>query len=139
MNVDEIKTVDFDEAVADGRIVLCKEEVDKAFIDTITKCAFPGPRDIKIIYSPLHGVGSTAVVHALEADGFADVEIYGPHAEPNGDFPNVPDHVSNPENSAVFDAIIKRAQEVGADLIMATDPDCDRLGCAAPVLSLIHI
>ena len=50
----------------------------------------------------------------------------------NRDFPNVPDHVANPEQPAVFDAIIERGQAVGADLILATDPDCDRLGCAAP-------
>lgn len=88
---------------------------------------------MKLIYSPLHGVGATAVMPALAAAGFEDVELFALHAEPNGDFPNVPDHVSNPENTAVFDAIIERAQEVGADLVLATDPDCDRLGCAAPV------
>ena len=135
MNVDAIDRVDFDEALADGRIILCKEEVDTAFIDNVAKCAFPGPRDLKIIFSPLHGVGSTAVCPALAADGFKDVEVFAPHAEPNGDFPNVPEHVSNPENAAVFDSIIKRAKEVGADLILATDPDCDRVGCAAPITS----
>jgi len=69
----------------------------------------------------------------LAADGFKHVELYGPHAEPSGDFPNVPGHVSNPENVIVFDAIIERAKQTSADLIMATDPDCDRLGCAAPL------
>ncbi|MEZ6077381.1 MAG: hypothetical protein R3C56_17435 [Pirellulaceae bacterium] len=68
----------------------------------------------------------------LEQAGFHDCEVYGPHAEPSGDFPNVPGHVSNPENPAVFDAIIERAQAIGADVILATDPDCDRLGVAAP-------
>jgi phosphoglucomutase/phosphomannomutase len=69
---------------------------------------------------------------ALAADGFTDVELFGPHAEPNGDFPNVPGHVSNPENPAVFEIIIERAKQIGADLILASDPDCDRLGAAAP-------
>jgi phosphoglucomutase/phosphomannomutase len=69
----------------------------------------------------------------LEADGFANIEIFAPHADPNGDFPNVPGHVSNPENPAVFDAIVERARETSADLILATDPDCDRMGCAAPL------
>jgi phosphoglucomutase/phosphomannomutase len=94
--------------------------------------AFAGPRDVKIIYSPLHGVGESVVCPVLEADGFKDVEVFGPHREPSGDFPNVPGHVSNPENTAVFTAIIERGQQIGADLILATDPDCDRLGCAAP-------
>jgi phosphoglucomutase/phosphomannomutase len=92
----------------------------------------PGPRGLKILYSPLHGVGASAVPPVLAADGFKDVEVFGPHAEPNGDFPNVPKHVANPENAAVFDAMIEHAQQTGAELILATDPDCDRLGCAVP-------
>ena len=51
-----------------------------------------------------------------------------PQASPDGDFPNVPGHVSNPENAVVFDALIKRAKQIGGDLALATDPDCDRIG-----------
>ena len=69
----------------------------------------------------------------LKADGFADVELYQPHAEPNPDFPNVPGNVSNPENVAVFDEPIRYARQHGHQLILATDPDADRLGCAAPL------
>ncbi len=133
MSVDEIARSNFDEAVRGGQIELCKAEVDAAFIHAVAAQAFAGPRDLKIIYSPLHGVGATAVCPALAADGFEDVEVFGPHAEPNGDFPNVPHHVSNPENPEVFAAIIVRGQQVGADLILATDPDCDRVGCASPL------
>ena len=68
---------------------------------------------------------------ALAADGFKDVELFGPQSQPDGDFPNVPGHVANPENPAVFNIIIDRAKEIGADLILASDPDCDRLGAAA--------
>jgi phosphomannomutase len=78
-------------------------------------------------------VGASGVLPVLAEDGFAEVELFAPHAEPSGDFPNVPGHVSNPENPAVFDAMIERAKEVSADLILATDPDCDRLGVAAPI------
>jgi phosphoglucomutase/phosphomannomutase len=88
---------------------------------------------VKILYSPLHGVGQTAVCPVLAADGFHQVELFGPHAEPDGDFPNVPGHVANPENAAVFDAIIAEAARLGADLALATDPDADRIGCAAPL------
>lgn len=132
MSTDAIKRVPFDKAVANGQVEFCQEEVDRAFIAAVAGQALPGPRELKIIYSPLHGVGASAVPPALAADGFTDVEIFGPHATPDGDFPNVPNHVANPENPAVFDAIITRAQQVGADLILASDPDCDRLGCAAP-------
>ncbi len=133
MNVETIERVDFAQAVADGKVILCRDETDQAFIAALKAEAFDGPRDLKLIYTPLHGVGASAVVPALDADGFQQVEVYGPHAEPNGDFPNVPGHVSNPENTAVFDAIIEHARATGADLILATDPDCDRLGVAAPL------
>jgi len=134
MNVQDIDAgVDFDAAVADGLIVDCTEEVDAAFIEAVKAQSFPGPRRLKILFSPLHGVGGSAVCPALEAAGFDDVEVFAPHAEPNGDFPNVPGHVSNPERPVVFEAIIERGKEIAADLILATDPDCDRIGCAAPV------
>jgi phosphomannomutase len=132
MNVSEIKRANFQQAIRDGQIILCKDEIDAAFIKNVVAQGTPGPRNLKIIYSPLHGVGEFAAVPALQADGFTDIEIFAPHREPNGDFPNVPGHVSNPENAAVFDAIIERARAVTADVALATDPDCDRLGCAAP-------
>jgi phosphoglucomutase/phosphomannomutase len=133
MNTQEIPRADFDEMLAAGRIETCQDEVDAKFFEAVLTQAWPGPRDLKVIYSPLHGVGAHAAVPVLEKDGFTGVEVFGPHAQPDGNFPNVPDHVSNPENPAVFDAIIARAQEAGADLALATDPDCDRIGCAAPL------
>ena len=132
MNVDSIARADFDRSVTEGNIVLCQDEVDSAYIDALANQAFPGSRELKIIYSPLHGVGSSAVLPALARDRFEDVEEFAPQATPDGDFPNVPGHVSNPENPAVFDAMIERARDVGADLVLATDPDCDRIGFAAP-------
>lgn len=133
MNVDAIQTVDFETAVADGKVIICTGEIDAAFLAQVEKYAWPGPRDCKVIFSPLHGVGAFAVMPVLEKAGFRGCEVFELHAEPSGDFPNVPGNVSNPENRAVFDAIIVRAKEVGADVILATDPDCDRLGCAAPL------
>lgn len=132
MNTQTIEQADFNQAVADGHVVMCTEEIDSAYIAEVKGQRFDGPRDLKIIFSPLHGVGCSAVCPALEADGFSDVEVFADHAEPNGDFPNVPGHVSNPENPAVFDSIIAHGREVGADLILASDPDCDRMGAAAP-------
>lgn len=131
--VNEIEVADFDQAVADGKIHIVTEEADAALLAEHVKHSFDGPRDLKVIYSPLHGVGEANVKALLEAVGFESLEIYQPHREPNGDFPNVPGHVSNPENVKIFDAIIEHAQSNGSDLIMATDPDCDRLGAAAPV------
>ncbi|MCG8653224.1 MAG: phospho-sugar mutase [Pirellulales bacterium] len=132
MSCQEIRSVPFETAVAKGRIKVVTDEIDAAYVDEAAACGFPGPRQAKILYSPLHGVGAAAVLPLLARDGFEDVQLYGPHAEPSGDFPNVPGHVSNPENAAIFDAPIETAREIGADLILATDPDCDRIGCAAP-------
>ncbi|HEV3416232.1 MAG TPA: phospho-sugar mutase [Pirellulales bacterium] len=132
MNCDEIHRRPFAEALEAGKIEYCQQEVDGAFIRAVHKQALPGPRTLKILYSPLHGVGCSAVLPALEADGFTGIEVFGPHSTPDGDFPNVPGHVANPENPAVFDSIIVRGKEIGADLILASDPDSDRLGCAAP-------
>jgi phosphomannomutase len=93
----------------------------------------PGPRDISILYSPLHGVGATAVVPVLAGAGFKQVRLYGPHETPDGDFPNVPGHVANPEVPAVLEPVIAAALDAGDDLVLASDPDCDRLGAAAPL------
>jgi phosphoglucomutase/phosphomannomutase len=131
MAVSQIRRIPFHEGLSSGRIVYCQEELDAKFIAAVAAQSRPGPRDLKIIYSPLHGVGASAVCPALAAAGFKDVEVFGPHAAPDPDFSNVPDHIANPERPAVFDAIIQRAQQTGADLILATDPDCDRVGCAA--------
>ena len=133
MTCQEIKRADFDQAVTEGKIVFCEEEVDAAFIDAVLTQSNPGPRDLKVLYSPLHGVGSTAVVPVLERDGFTDVEVFGPHAKPDPDFTNVPGHVSNPERPVVFDAMIEHAKQSGADICIASDPDCDRIGIAAPL------
>jgi len=122
----------FADGLASGKIIYCQEEVDAAYIAAVLRQSIDGPRDLKIIYSPLHGVGASAVCPVLDQAGFKDVEVFAPHATPDGDFPNVPKHIANPENAAVFDAIIDRAKQIGADLILATDPDCDRLGCAVP-------
>ena len=78
-------------------------------------------------------VGCSSVLPILRADGFSQVGVFERHAQPDGDFPNVPDHIANPENAAVFDELSAAAAESGADLVLASDPDADRIGCAAPI------
>ena len=133
MAVRAIRRIPFAEAVKNGQVVFCQDEVDAAYHEAVRRQSHPGPRNLRILYSPLHGVGTTAVLPALKYAGFSDVEVFGPHAEPSGDFPNVPNHVANPENKAVFEPLILRAKEIDADIALATDPDCDRLGCAVPI------
>ena len=133
MSVDTINRTDFDQAVAERQIEFCQTEIDREFIAAVGKLATPGPRELKIVYSPLHGVGTTAVCPVLEQAGFTDVEVFALHAKPDGDFPNVPGNVSNPENPRVFDSMVEHARHVDADIAVATDPDCDRIGCSAPL------
>lgn len=133
MQVSQIRSMAFDEALSEGLVTYCESDVDAEFIAAVSGQASEGPRALKILYTPLHGVGATAVVPALKAAGFQDIEIYGPHAEADPDFSNVPGNMANPENPAVFAKPIEYAKANGFDIVLATDPDADRLGIAVPV------
>jgi phosphoglucomutase/phosphomannomutase len=128
-----ITLLPWDEALAAGKIVICQEEIDREYQRRVLALSCPGPRDIKIVYSPMHGVGAASICPVLAAAGFAEVEVFGPQAKPDGNFPNVPGHVPNPENALTLDPVIQWARQTGADLVLSTDPDADRLGCAAPL------
>ena len=133
--VGEVRRLPLATALANGQVIRCHDEVDPHYWAAVVNQGFPGPRDLKILYSPLHGAGAASVLPVLVSDGFAEeqIELYAPHASHDGDFPNVPDHVANPENPAVFEALVARACASGADLVLASDPDADRIGGAAPL------
>ena len=131
MQVNEISRFPFDDGVENGRVVFMEDEIDPAFVRAVLKQATPSSRDLSVVYTPLHGVGATAVLPVLQGAGFQSVRLYGPQAEPNGDFPNVPGHVANPENPEVLTGAIEEARNRSDDVVMASDPDCDRLGAAA--------
>jgi phosphoglucomutase/phosphomannomutase len=133
MTVDVVRRASFETAVADGRVTFVEDAMDKAFVAAVLAQSAPGPRDLSILYTPLHGVGASAVVPVLHGAGFERLRVYGPHEKPDGDFPNVPGHVANPENPAVLTGPIAEATARGDDLVLASDPDCDRLGAAAPL------
>jgi len=137
MRVEEVRREPFAEGVASGRLKFVEEEIDPRFIRAVLAASDPAlpdsARGISILYTPLHGVGATAVVPVLREAGFATLRVYAPHETPDGDFPNVPGHVANPENPAVLEGPIAEAQARGDDLVLASDPDCDRLGAATPL------
>ena len=133
MTVDAVRREPFEAGVKSGRVQFVEAEIDPAFVAAVLEQASPGPRDVSILYTPLHGVGASAVVPVLAGAGFAKLRLYGPQEKPDGDFPNVPGHVANPENPAVLTGPIDEAKARGDDLVMASDPDCDRLGAAAPL------
>ena len=136
MRVETVRREAFDAGVAAGRVRFVEGEVDPAFVAAVLAQSAPGPRGISILYSPLHGVGASAVVPVLRGAGFERLRLFAPHEAPDGDFPNVPGHVANPENPAVLEGPIAEARQRGDDLVLASDPDCDRLGAAAPLTRL---
>jgi len=84
--------------------------------------------DLGIVYSPLHGTGTVSMAPALEACGFRNVEVLAAQAEPDGAFPTV--ESPNPEEASALRMALERAEETGAELVLATDPDSDRVGAA---------
>ena len=84
--------------------------------------------DLKLVYTPLHGTGAVSVTPALRAAGFRKVSVVPEQAEPDGRFPTV--HSPNPEEGAALSAAIELAREKGAQVVLGTDPDSDRVGMA---------
>lgn len=114
-------------------IEIIGKDMDKAFIEEVKKLvlspeAIARHHDIKMVYTPIHGTSSTLVPDALKAVGFTNIIRVPEQDVISGDFPTV---VSpNPEEPAALDLAIRKARETGADLVMGTDPDGDRIGTA---------
>lgn len=129
----EVPEADFAQAQREGRIILVGPEVDDFYLNAVVATSLGHARDIKIVYTPMHGVGETSVAAALTRAGFRDVNVLASQRTQDGDFPNVPGHVSNPELPRTLEAAIAEARATGADLVIASDPDADRIGVAVPV------
>ena len=127
---DVIPMVDFAGAVADRRIQIIGSDIDQDYVAEVVKLSETKGRAINAIYTPLHGVGETNVYAVIKAAGFHSVSIFEPQRTADGNFPNVPNHFPNPENLDVFDPAIDwiKATSNPAELILASDPDADRLG-----------
>jgi phosphoglucomutase/phosphomannomutase len=131
--VKNIGRLSMDEARSRQLVVDCTKEIDDVYRSTILACSTGGGhrrRSLRILYSPLHGVGEFSTAPVLRAAGFDSLEIYAPHAVQDPDFSGVPDRIANPEHAPVFDKLIAFALEHGHDLIIASDPDADRIGAA---------
>lgn len=125
-----IPVADFDQAIAAGQIELIGADVDEAYVRTVARLSLSAARELKALFTPLHGVGETSLFRVLQEAGFEGIEVFEPQREPNGNFPNVPNHLPNPELPAVFGPPIEQARTTGAALVLASDPDADRLGVA---------
>ncbi|MBQ7203919.1 MAG: phospho-sugar mutase [Eubacterium sp.] len=129
-----IKKVDFDTAVADGRIEFIGQEVIDVFLDEVQKqCINPDvvkAADLKVIYTPLNGTGNKPVRAILDRIGIDKVYVVPEQENPDGNFPTCP--FPNPEIKQVFEIGLEMNKNIGADILLATDPDCDRVGIAVP-------
>jgi len=112
-----------------GGQVLGEDLVDR-YLDTAASLVGDGPRDLDVVYTPLHGVGAAPVVQVLETAGFAAPRVVASQEQPDPDFPTV--SFPNPEEPGAMDAALALAEETGADLVVANDPDADRCAAAVP-------
>ena len=103
--------------------------IDQAYLDKLTSLTFAsGNSDLKVVYTSIHGTGITLIPEAFERLGYRNFSFVEEQATPDGNFPTV--HSPNPEESAALDLALKQAEESGADLVLGTDPDTDRVGLA---------
>ncbi len=126
---------DFDKAVSDGRITVLDAEFDEKYIEAVTSTSVNPDiistvsDNFKVVYTPLHGAGATLVPAVFKRVGLKHLYVVDEQMKPDGNFPTV--KKPNPEYADVFELGIKIAKNVGSDLVIATDPDSDRVGVMA--------
>lgn len=127
-----VKTMELEEAKGKGLYEVIGEDVDDGYIAELKKQVIHQDaidavgKDLKIVYSPLHGTGNIPARRILKELGFENVYVVKEQELPDGEFPTV--SYPNPEAKEAFELGLKLAEEVDADLVLATDPDADRLG-----------
>lgn len=127
-----VKTMSRQEAEAQGLYVVIGQEIDDKYINELKKLVLRQDiinelgKELKIVYTPLHGTGNIPVRRVLKELGFENVYVVPEQELPDGEFPTV--SYPNPEDEKAFALALKLAEEKDADLVLATDPDADRLG-----------
>lgn len=128
----DVRIMDFGTAWNDGRILLIPEAVYTAFVENVkAQSVLYGDKtthDVAIIYSPLNGAGRKPVLRTLKELGYTNITVVKEQEEPDGRFPTCP--YPNPEIREAMELGLRYAKEKNADLLLATDPDCDRVGIA---------
>lgn len=128
----DVKSTDYDDAVKNGSIEHIKPEVLTAFIEGVkSQSVLFGDeidRNVAIVYSPLNGAGLKPVTRVLEESGFTNITVVEEQREADGNFPTCP--YPNPEIREAMELGLQYASRLKADLLLATDPDCDRCGIA---------
>ncbi len=117
--------------LAGPAVTLLPAAAIEAYLDTVVaQLAVPGAREVRTVYTPLHGVGGELALRAFERAGFPQPFLVTAQAAPDPDFPTTP--LPNPEEPGTLDLALSLAAARGADLLLANDPDADRLGVAVP-------
>jgi phosphoglucomutase/phosphomannomutase len=129
----DIPEMPLKEALAAGSVKKVLHDLDSAYLTAVLSESVSHARELSIIYTPLHGVGESSVGRVLEMAGFSQVSILASQRKSDPDFTNVPDHVANPEYPRTLEAAIAEARKTGADVVIASDPDADRIGVAVPM------
>ena len=126
-----VARIEADGLSADPNVRVLGEDITRHYLDALpaARPTVSGP-DVRIAYTPLHGVGRDLVLAALGEAGYRDVHVAASQAEPDGTFPTLA--FPNPEEPGALDAVLALAAEVEADLVLANDPDADRLAVAVP-------
>ena len=128
----EIKSISKEDALNKGLLVYIGEEVDKVYIEEVKALTIrkelvkEKAKDLKVIYTPIHGSGNVPVRRVLNELGYENVEVVKEQELPNGNFPTAP--YPNPEDPKVFRLALDMAKTSNPDIIFGTDPDCDRIG-----------
>ncbi len=131
---DGVKTMDFDTAVNDGKIEFIGQDVIESYLDAVENCRVADDvdfSDFKVVYTPLHGAGNKPVRAILDRMGLKNVTVVPEQELPDGNFPTAP--YPNPEIRQAFECALKIADQVKPDILLATDPDADRVGIAVNV------
>jgi len=131
-NAQEVREIPYEEACARGFIHRLGPADDDCYFNAVLAQSLISDRSARIVYSPLHGAGKYSVYPVLLKAGFKDIHLVESQKDPDGRFPFVPDHKPNPEITSGLNAAIALGRAVKADLVIASDPDADRLACAVP-------
>lgn len=121
-----VRPADFDKAVASGAIEFA--DVTRAYLDEVYKRSVGAARDVSVVYTPLNGTGACIVPQMFRERGFNNVTIVPEQAMPDGNFPTTP--YPNPEKAEALRLAVELAKKTGADIVIGTDPDADRIGAA---------
>ena len=130
---EDVKTSDFETGIANGSIEYISEDIYTNFIEEVKKQSVLSKneninKDVAIVYSPLHGAGLKPVLRTLKECGYTNITVVKEQEEPDGTFTTCP--YPNPEIKEAMSLGVDYAKKYNADLLLATDPDCDRVGIA---------